>query len=71
MSIQTLSAAIAVLPLGLVAMAMGSIFNKAIESVGRNPESGEAVKKLAILGFSVVESVALLAFVVAILILFK
>ncbi len=71
MSTNTIAAALAVLPLGLVALAMGSIFNKAIESVARNPEANESIKKLVFIGFAVVESVALIAFVVAIMILSK
>ena len=39
MTMNKIAAALAVLPLGLVAMAMGYIFNKAIESIARNPEA--------------------------------
>jgi F-type H+-transporting ATPase subunit c len=71
MNMNTIAAALAVLPLGLVAMAMGSIFNKAIESIARNPEANDPIRKLVFIGFAVVESVALIAFVVAVLILYK
>jgi|LauGreDrversion4_2_1035121.scaffolds.fasta_scaffold176390_2 F-type H+-transporting ATPase subunit c len=71
MSMNTIAAALAVLPLGLVALAMGSIFNKAIESIARNPGATDPIRKLVFIGFAVVESVALIAFVVAVLILFK
>ena len=70
MTMNKIAAALAVLPLGLVAMAMGSIFNKAIESIARNPEATDPIRKIVLIGFAVVESVALLSFVVAILILF-
>ena len=64
------AAAIAALPLGLVGLAVGGIFIKAIDAIGRNPASSEPVKKLATFGFAVTEAVALIILLIALLILY-
>jgi F-type H+-transporting ATPase subunit c len=71
MDMKTIAAAVAILPVSFVAIAIGSIFNKAIESIARNPEATDPIRKLVFIGFAVVESVALIAFIVSVLILFR
>ncbi|MDR0968515.1 MAG: F0F1 ATP synthase subunit C [Holosporaceae bacterium] len=66
-----ISAAIAALVLYGVGSAMGNLFSNWINSVARNPEADEKIKFAGMLGFAITESIALLAFVVAMTILFK
>jgi F-type H+-transporting ATPase subunit c len=66
-----LGAGIAVLALYGVGMGMGNLFSTWISSVARNPEAEDKIRSAGLLGFGVVESIALCAVVVAILILVK
>lgn len=52
------------------ALAVGMIGSKAMESLGRNPESEGAVRTTMILAAAFAESIAIFALVVAILIKF-
>ncbi len=52
------------------ALAMGMIGSKAMESIGRNPESTAAVQTNMILAIAFAESVIIFAFVIAIMIKF-
>ncbi|MCW9040524.1 MAG: ATP synthase subunit C family protein, partial [Rhodospirillales bacterium] len=49
---------------------IGNIFSSLISSVGRNPASRSQTFGLAMLGFALVEAVALYALLIAFLILF-
>jgi F-type H+-transporting ATPase subunit c len=66
-----IGAAIAILALYGVGSAMGNLFSVWISSVARNPEADEKIKFAGMLGFAITESIALLTFVVAMIILFK
>lgn len=61
-------ATIALLGVGL---GIGQIFSNLISSIARNPSAKNDLFPIGLLGFALTESVALLAFVVAMLILFK
>jgi len=64
------AAAIAALPLGMVGLAVGRIFNTTIETIGRNPSVRDKVFGIALLGFAVTEAIALIILLVILLILF-
>ena len=64
------AAAVAALPLGLVGLAVGRIFNTTIESIARNPSIRDKVFSIALLGFAVTEAIALIILLVILLILF-
>jgi len=64
------AAAIAALPLGLVGLAVGRIFNTTIEAIARNPSVRDKVFSIAMLGFAVTEAIALIILLVILLILF-
>ncbi len=66
-----LGAAIAVLALYGVGLSMGNLFSTWISSVARNPEAGDKVRFMGMLGFALTESIALFALLVALLILFN
>lgn len=52
------------------AIAMGMIASKGLESIGRNPETENAVRTTMILGIAFVESIAIFALVVSLIIKF-
>lgn len=52
------------------AIAMGIIASKGLDSIGRNPETENAVRTTMILGLAFVESLAIFALVVALIIRF-
>lgn len=54
-----------------VGIGLGNIFSTLVSSIARNPETGNELFSKAIIGFALTESVALLAFIVAMIILFK
>ncbi len=49
---------------------IGTIFASFIQAVGRNPSAQQAVFPMTMLGFALVEAVALYALVIALVILF-
>ena len=49
---------------------IGSIFSSFIEAVGRNPTARNEVFTMTMLGFALVEAIALFALVIALVILF-
>ncbi|MCH2545443.1 MAG: ATP synthase subunit c, sodium ion specific [Alphaproteobacteria bacterium MarineAlpha5_Bin2] len=49
---------------------IGSIFSSFIEAVGRNPAARSEVFTMTMLGFALVEAIALYALVIALVILF-
>ena len=49
---------------------IGSIFSSFIEAVGRNPAARSEVFTMTMLGFALVEAIALFALVIALVILF-
>ncbi len=50
---------------------LGNIFSSLLESIARNPSAEKDLRKASFLGFALTESVALLAFVIAMLILYS
>lgn len=50
---------------------IGNIFSTLIASIARNPETSQELFSRAIIGFALTESIALLAFIVSMIILFK
>ncbi len=67
---KMIGAGLAVIGLGGVGAGIGSIFASLIGSVARNPASRPQVFGLSMLGFALVEAVALYALLIAFLILF-
>jgi F-type H+-transporting ATPase subunit c len=67
---KMIGAGIAVFSLLGVGIGLGNIFSTLISSVARNPSSRAQVFPMAILGFALVEAVALYALLIAFLILF-
>ncbi|MBY0462507.1 MAG: F0F1 ATP synthase subunit C [Alphaproteobacteria bacterium] len=54
-----------------VGLALGNIFSTLISSIARNPSAKNDLFPIGLLGFALTESIALLAFIVAMLILFS
>ncbi|CAN5183658.1 ATP synthase F0 subunit C [soil metagenome] len=52
------------------ALAMGMIASRALDSIGRNPETENAIRTTMVLGIAFVESIAIFALVVALIIKF-
>jgi F-type H+-transporting ATPase subunit c len=67
---KLIGAGLAVIGLGGVGAGIGNIFASLISSVARNPAARSNVFGTAILGFALVEAVALYALVIALIILF-
>ncbi len=67
---KMIGAGLAVICLFGVGTGIGNIFSSLITSVARNPASRSQVFGLAMLGFALVEAVALYALLIAFLILF-
>lgn len=67
---KLIGAGIAVLPLFGVGLGLGRLFATLTESIARNPAAASELKSNSILSFALLESIALLAFVVAMIILF-
>lgn len=67
---KLIGAGLAVIGLGGVGAGIGNIFSSLIGSIARNPAARSQVFGLAMLGFALVEAVALYALLVSFLILF-
>jgi F-type H+-transporting ATPase subunit c len=67
---KLIGAGIAVLPLFGVGIGLGNLFSSLIKSIARNPSAKNDLVSSSMLCFALVESIALLAFVVAMIILF-
>ncbi len=68
---KLIGAGLAVIGLGGVGTGIGNIFASLISSVARNPAARGQVFGLAMLGFALVEAVALYALLIAFLVLFN
>ena len=68
--IKTVGAGLATLGMIGAGIGVGNVFTAFISGVARNPSARNAVYTETLLGFAVVEAIALFAFVVAVLILF-
>lgn len=69
-SAKMIGAGLAVIGLSGVGAGIGNIFSSLIGSVARNPAARSQVFGLAMLGFALVEAVALYALLISFLILF-
>ena len=67
---KMIGAGLAVIALFGVGIGIGNIFSSLIATVGRNPSVQQRVFPFAIIGFALVEAVALFALLIAFLILF-
>ena len=65
-----IGAGLAVIGLGGVGAGIGSIFASLISAIARNPAARPQVFPMSMLGFALVEAVALYALLIAFLILF-
>ena len=54
-----------------VGIGLGNIFSNLITAIGRNPSAKGDVMPVGLLGFALTESIALMAFVTAMMILFS
>lgn len=54
-----------------VGLALGNIFSNLINAIARNPAAKGEIFPIGMIGFALTESIALLAFIVAMIILFK
>lgn len=68
---KMIGAGLAMFALLGVGIGLGNIFSTLVASIARNPETGNELFSKAIIGFALTESIALLAFIVAMIILFK
>lgn len=67
---KMIGAGVATIALFGVGIGIGNIFSTLIATVGRNPSVQQRVFPFAIIGFALVEAVALFALLIAFLILF-
>jgi F-type H+-transporting ATPase subunit c len=68
---KMIGAGLAMLALLGVGIGLGMIFSNLISSIARNPSAKDDVMKVGLIGFALTESIALLAFVTALIILSK
>lgn len=68
---KMIGAGMAVIALLGVGMGLGNIFSSLITSIARNPSAKNELMPVGLLGFALTESIALMAFVTAMLILFS
>jgi F0F1-type ATP synthase membrane subunit c/vacuolar-type H+-ATPase subunit K len=68
---KMIGAGLAILSLLGVGIGLGMIFSNLITSIARNPGAKDDLMKVGLLGFALTESIALLAFVTALIILAK
>ncbi len=66
--IKFFAAAIALLPLIGVASALSKLFSSLFTAIGNNPVAGDKMNTLAFIGAGLLESIALLSFIIAIII---
>jgi F-type H+-transporting ATPase subunit c len=68
---KMIGAGLAVVALLGVGIGLGNIFSNLINSIARNPSAKSDVMNVGLLGFALTESIALMAFVTAMMILFS
>ncbi|MCE3230667.1 MAG: synthase subunit [Alphaproteobacteria bacterium] len=68
---KMIGAGLAMLALLGVGIGLGNIFSNLITAIARNPSAKDDVMKVGLIGFALTESIALLAFVTALIILSK
>ncbi|MDR0624934.1 MAG: F0F1 ATP synthase subunit C [Holosporales bacterium] len=70
-SMKMIGAGLATFALTGVGLGLGKIFSAVSEAIGRNPSARDSLFPIALIGGAMTESIALFAFIVAMLILFK
>ncbi|WP_010300293.1 ATP synthase subunit C family protein [Candidatus Odyssella thessalonicensis] len=68
---KMIGAGMAVIALLGVGIGLGNIFSNLITAIARNPSAKGDVMPVGLLGFALTESIALMAFVTAMMILFS
>jgi F0F1-type ATP synthase membrane subunit c/vacuolar-type H+-ATPase subunit K len=68
---KMIGAGLAMLALLGVGIGLGNIFSNLITAIARNPSAKDDVMKVGLIGFALTESIALIAFVTALIILSK
>lgn len=68
---KMIGAGMAVIALFGVGIGLGNIFSNLITAIARNPSAKGEVMPVGLLGFALTESIALMAFVTAMMILFS
>lgn len=68
---KMIGAGMAVISLLGVGIGLGNIFSNLITAIARNPSAKNDVMPVGLLGFALTESIALMAFVTAMMILFS
>lgn len=67
---RLIGAGLAVVALFGVGIGLGNLFSSLIKSIARNPSAKNELMSTSMICFALIESIALLAFVVAMIILF-
>lgn len=68
---KLIGAGIATLALLGVGLGLGNLFSNLLAAIGRNPSMKDELFNKAMIGFALTESIALMAFIVAMMILNK
>ncbi|MBX9976688.1 MAG: F0F1 ATP synthase subunit C [Alphaproteobacteria bacterium] len=68
---KMIGAGLAVVALLGVGLGLGNLFSSLINAIARNPAAKNDIFPIGMIGFALTESIALLAFIVAMIILFK
>jgi F0F1-type ATP synthase membrane subunit c/vacuolar-type H+-ATPase subunit K len=68
---RMIGAGLAVISLLGVGLGLGNLFSNLINAIARNPSAKNEIFPVGMIGFALTESIALLAFIVAMIILFK
>jgi F-type H+-transporting ATPase subunit c len=66
---RVISAGIAALALYGIGMSMGNVFTTWISSIARNPEADQKMRQAGMLGFALVESIAIFILLIVFMIL--
>ncbi len=68
---KMIGAGLAMIALLGVGLGLGNLFSNLINAIARNPSAKNEIFPVGMIGFALTESIALLAFIVAMIILFK
>lgn len=69
-AVKAIACGLCALGISLVGLAEGFVATKALEGVSRNPEATDKVRSTLIIGIALVETEAIYALVIAILVMF-
>lgn len=68
---KMIGAGLSVIALLGVGLGLGNLFSNLINAIARNPSAKNEIFPIGMIGFALTESIGLLAFIVAMIILFK